>query len=318
MEGKGRKLTAAALLVSLVLVVAGCNGSNSGSNTGGNTTTGEGKLKVEASFYPMYEFTKQVAGDLADVHTLIPATVEPHDWEPTPKDIKRIERADVLVYNGAGLEGWVDQVLDSSGNEKLVVVEASKGIELQEGVKEESGETSGNGLDPHVWLSPAEAIKEVRSIQDGLSEAAPQHAAEFKKNADAYAAQLAELDTEFKEQLGSAKRKDFITQHASFGYLARDYGLTQVPIAGLSPDSEPSASQMADVVKLAKERDITTIFFETLVSSKVAETIAKEIGASSAVLNPIEGLTEEDKADHLDYQAIMKQNLEALTQALNK
>ncbi|AWB44492.1 zinc ABC transporter substrate-binding protein [Paenibacillus sp. CAA11] len=332
-----KKFSFAALLLSLslVFVTAGCGSNNSNTqssdktNTGGSNAKSEGKLNIEVSFYPMYEFTKNVAGDLADVHTLVPGSVEPHDWEPTPQDIASIEKADVIVYNGAGMEGWIDQVLAGSGNDKLVKVEASKGIEVMDSAEEEEHDHEHaadeeehdhdhGGLDPHVWLSPVQAIKEVRNIEAGLVQAAPAHKDEFKKNADAYVAKLEQLDQDFKDTFNNAKRKDFITQHAAFGYLARDYGLEQVAIAGLSPEQEPSASKMAEIVKFAKEHNTKTIFFETLVSSKVAETVANEIGAKSAVLNPIEGLTEEDKAKNLDYIALMRQNLEALKQALNE
>ncbi|WP_138493828.1 metal ABC transporter substrate-binding protein [Paenibacillus pinistramenti] len=314
----GRNKTVTALIISFALAVSGCS-------TGKDTSFSDqpGTLKVEVSFYPMYEFTKKVAGELADVHTLIPAGVEPHDWEPTPRDIGSIEEADVLVYNGAGLEGWVDQVVDALDSDKLVTIEASSGIDLINGFKEEEeGEAADpreeGGEDPHVWLSPVQAVKEVRNIQEGLSKAAPQYAAQFKSNADTYIAQLEELDQEIKQELTGVKRKDFITQHSAFGYFARDYGLEQIPIAGLSPDQEPSASSMADIVKFAKEHDTRTIFFETLVSSKVAQTVADEIGATTAVLNPIEGLTDEELADHLDYVSVMRQNLKSLAAALNE
>lgn len=162
------------------------------------------------------------------------------------------------------------------------------------------------------------AIQQVRNIEQGLSEAAPEHKEAFKANADAYVAQLEALDKEFQAGLKDSPRKDFVTQHAAFGYLAKQYGLTQVPIAGLSPDQEPSAAQMAEIIEFAKEHNVKTIFFETLVSSKVADTIAAELGAKSAVLNPIEGLTEEDIAAGLDYLGLMRQNLEALKAALNE
>lgn len=285
----------------------------------------------------MYEFTKHVAGDLADVENLVPPGMEPHDWEPTAKDMAAISEADVLVYNGAGLEGWVEQVLDSAGK-GLKSVEASKGIEIMEGSEEhEHGEEAEHahteeeqghdesdhdhdhgGLDPHVWLSPKLAIQEVHNIEKGLSEAAPEYADQFKSNADAYITKLEALDKEYADALKDTKRKDFITQHAAFGYLAKQYGLTQVPIAGLSPEQEPSAAQMAEIVKFSQEHNVKTIFFETLVSSKIADTIAKEIGAKSDVLNPIEGLTEEEMADGLDYIAVMQQNLKALKTALNE
>ncbi|GIO39587.1 hypothetical protein J41TS12_44480 [Paenibacillus antibioticophila] len=389
------------LLLSIMLVVAGCgsNANNAGSNQNAapdsapaNTAAGE-KLKIKTSFYPMYEFTRQVAGDLAEVENLVPAGVEPHDWEPSPQDMAAITDADVFVYNGAGMESWAEQVLDSAAGQHVLVIEASNSLEIMEGTPhshdheghdhahEEEGhdhdeadhahegeeahsheeadhdhegedhahddadhaheeeahdhdeadhahegeeahshdhDHDHGGLDPHVWLSPAMAIQQVRNIEKGLSEAAPEHKDAFKANADAYVAQLEALDKEFQEGLKDSLRKDFITQHAAFGYLAKQYGLTQVPIAGLSPEQEPSAAQMAEIIEFAKEHNVKTIFFETLVSSKVADTIAAELGAKSAVLNPIEGLTEEDIAGGLDYLGLMRQNLEALKAALNE
>lgn len=372
-----------ASFLSLMLILGGC-GSNAAevattpasttdSNTPAASTTEESaapaeKLKVETSFYPMYEFARNVGGDLADVELLVPAGTEPHDWEPTPQDIAKIEEADLLVYNGAGMESWVDQVLDASANGDLLAVEASKGIDIMEGSEEEgndhghdeaaeeghdhdhdaaaeedhdhdhdhdeaateehdhdheeeAGHTHNHdhgGLDPHVWLSPALAIEEVRGIEKAFAEKDPANAAQYKSNADAYVAKLEALNTEFKDGLSGTKRTDFITQHAAFGYLAREYDLTQVPIAGLSPEQEPSAQEMAEIVEFAKEHDVKTIFFETLVSSKVAEAIASEIGAKTAVLNPLEGLTDEEIAAGEDYLSIMRANLAALQAALNE
>ncbi|OBZ14834.1 zinc ABC transporter substrate-binding protein [Bacillus sp. FJAT-27264] len=332
----------AVLSLSSLLIAAGCGNNNASTNTGSSTNTSatataeaptapaSHKLNIKVSFYPMYEFTKNITGDLADVEALIPPGIEPHDWEPTAQDMAQITKADVLVYNGAGMESWVDQVLDSASGSKLVSVEASKGLDIMEGAEEEEDEHGHaheegddhhhdhGGLDPHVWLDPALAVKEVRNIEAALAAAAPEHAGDFKANADAYISKLEALDQEFREVTKKVKRKDFITQHAAFGYLAKEYGLTQVPIAGLSPEEEPSAAKMAEIVEFAKTHNVKTIFFETLVSSSVADTIAKEIGAKTAVLNPIEGLTEEDRSHNLDYLGIMRQNLEALKIALNE
>ncbi|KUP23455.1 metal ABC transporter substrate-binding protein [Paenibacillus sp. DMB5] len=359
----------AVLSLSAMLIAAGCGSNNSPSgnaaatNAGGNANTAAAdtaaapadKLDIKVSFYPMYEFTRHIAGDLADVELLVPAGVEPHDWEPTSQDMARITDADMLIYNGAGMESWTAQVLDSASGSKLIAVEASKGLEIMESAEGEEGghahehaeeahstedhdhehaeEAHGTvdhdhaeaghthdhgGLDPHVWLAPSLAIKEVRTIEAALTSAAPAHAAAFKANADSYIAELEQLDKDFKEGLAGTKRKDFITQHAAFGYLAKEYGLTQVPIAGLSPEQEPSAAQMAEIVEFAKANDVKTIFFETLVSSSVAETIAQEIGAKTAVLNPIEGLTDEERSSNMNYISVMRQNLEALKIALNE
>ncbi|WP_046227906.1 metal ABC transporter substrate-binding protein [Paenibacillus dauci] len=321
----------AVVVLGMSTVLAGC-GNSSPSATG--TTAGEGstdKLHIVTSFYPMQEFTSKVAGDLADVQVLIPPGTEPHDWEPTPQDIAKITDADMLVYNGAGLESWMTQVQDAVGTNGPKMVEASKGIQVMDGYHEEEeheGEEAHaaeeghdhdhGGFDPHVWLSPQQAQTEVRNIESSLSELAPDHAADFKKNADAYLAELQKLDTDYKTDLSNTKRKDFITQHTAFGYLARDYGLTQVGISGLSPEEEPTAAKMAEVVDFAKSNNVKTIFFETLVSSKVADTIANEVGAQTAVLNPLEGLTSEQEAAGENYISVMRENLAALTKALNE
>jgi zinc transport system substrate-binding protein len=276
----------------------------------------------------MYEFSKQVAGDRADVIGLIPAGAEPHDWEPTAKVMGQIKEADVFVYHGAGIESWVDKALRSVNKENLIVVEAAKGIELMEGIEEEDdhehkqGEKKSNEaekvMDPHVWLDPVLAQKEVQSIQTALEKADPANKDIYKKNAEAFIAKLQGLDKMFKEGLAGTKHKEFVTQHAAFAYMAKRYGLTQMAIAGLSPEEEPSAAKMADIVKFAKEHQVKTIFFETLAAPKVAETIAKEIGAKTSVLNPLEGLTDEDKKQGLNYLTIMQKNMEALKKALNE
>ncbi|URJ45698.1 metal ABC transporter substrate-binding protein [Paenibacillus polymyxa] len=318
------------LSAGLALILSGCgaksdNTATNASQTEPNTAQTADKLNVVTTFYPMYEFTKQVAGDHANVTALIPAGAEPHDWEPSAKDMAQVKDADVFVYNGI-VEGWAEQALSSASNDKRVVVEASKGLNLMEGTAEEEGEEAhaeeghdhDHVLDPHVWLNPVLAQKEVESIEAGLVAADPANKADYEKNADAYIAKLKELDTEFKTGLKDVKRKDFITQHAAFGYLAEQYGLTQVPIAGLSPEQEPTPNKLAGIIKFAKENNVKTIFFETLVDPKVAETVATEIGSKTDVLNPLEGLTDEDKQKNLDYLGVMKNNLEALKKALNE
>lgn len=315
-------------LISAVtaLLLAGCGDEGINNNNSGESEASGKKLKVVTSFYPMYEFSKQVAGEYADVIGLIPAGVEPHDWEPSAKDMAEIKEADVFVYNGL-VEGWAEQALESAPNDKRIVVEASGGIQLmeseehgheEEGHEEEEHEEEGGSLDPHIWLSPVLAQQEVLAIQEAFEKADPANKDAYKANADAYISKLKELDNAFKSGLQGVKHTEFVTQHAAFGYLAKEYGLTQVPIAGLSPEQEPSPEQMAEVVAFAKEHKIKTILFETLVDPKIAQTIADEIGAKTDVLNPIEGLTDEDKKDNLDYIGIMTKNLEALKKALNE
>ncbi|WP_046214130.1 metal ABC transporter substrate-binding protein [Paenibacillus wulumuqiensis] len=343
---KSSKALFITLSLSFILVIAGCGANKEAARPANSTSTpaNTAKLDIKTTFYPMYDFTRNVVGKYGDVENLVPTGVEPHDWEPTAKDLAEITDANVLVYNGAGMEDWIDQVKESATGGHLMTVEASQGINISEETEAEhehnhsaeheehspadhehhsDEETDQHdhdhgGLDPHVWLSPALAVQEVRNIEAALSQAAPEHKDDFKRNADAYIAKLEALDQEFKTELQNTQRKDFITQHAAFGYLAKEYGLTQVPIAGLSPDQEPSAEQMAEIVNFAKEHNIKTIFFETLASTSVAEAIANEIGAKSDVLNPIEGLTKDEMANGADYISVMKQNLTALKKALNE
>ena len=167
-------------------------------------------------------------------------------------------------------------------------------------------------------VDPVLAQQEVQTIADSFAAADPAHAADYKKNADTYIGKLKDLDTTFKSGLSNAKHRDFVTSHTAFSYLAKRYDLKQEPISGISPEQEPSASEMKGIVEFAKQHQVRTIFFETLVSPKVAEAVAREIGAETDVLNPLEGLTEAERASGLDYVGVMKKNLEALQKALAK
>ena len=280
-----------------------------------DTSSGK-KINVVASFYPMYDFATKVGGDKIEVTNMVPAGTEPHDWEPAATDIKNLEDADVFIYNGAGMEHWTEDVLNSLENKNLKAVEASKGLTLLEG-KEEEGEKE-NAYDPHVWLDPLNAKTEMENIKNALVEADPDNKDYYEQNYETYAEKFDQLDQEYKEGLSNTKSKDLITSHEAFGYLCQEYGLNQIGIEGLSPDSEPDASRMDEIIKFAKENNVKTIFFEELVSPKVSETIADEIGAKTAVLNPIEGLTDDEISAGEDYFSVMESNLKTLEDALNE
>ncbi len=320
---------------SLVLAACGSSAGNSavaGPSSGApapETSSEAGRdtsrLTVYTSFYPMYDFAKKVGGDKIELTNLVPAGTEPHDWEPATTDITGLENADMLIYNGAGMEHWVDKVLDSLENKDLVAVQASEGVELMEGhhghddeEEEEDGEheEEESGYDPHVWISIKNAKIEMETIKNALAEADPDNAQYYEDNYKEYAAKFDELDAAYAETLAALPNKDIIVAHQAFGYLCRDYGLNQVAIEGLSPDSEPDPARMAEIIRFAKDNHVTTIFFEELVSPKVAETIAKELGAKTDVLNPVEGLTDEQLAAGKDYLSVMADNLEALKAAL--
>ncbi|MBC1768438.1 zinc ABC transporter substrate-binding protein [Listeria welshimeri] len=310
-------------VLTFALVLAGCGASSD------KVSGDKDKLKIVTTFYPMYDFTKNVAGDKASVEMLIDAGTEPHDYEPSAKDIAKIEAADVFVYNSEDMETWVPSVLKSLDSKKLTVIDASKGIQLVEGTEEEEHhdheeeghdhdheEAHHHEHDPHVWLSPVLAQQEVTNIQNGLTKADKTNADTYEKNAANYNDKLKALDGKFKTAFEGSKQRDFVTQHAAFQYLAKEYNLHQVAIAGLSPDQEPSPARLAELQKYVKDNNISTIYFEEVASPKVAETLANETGAKLEVLSPIEGITDKEQKKGMDYIAYMEQNLKALQKTI--
>ncbi|XRG78773.1 metal ABC transporter substrate-binding protein [Rossellomorea sp. GAMAL-10_SWC] len=303
--------------ISLFLL-AGCS-SKSISTSNKSKENESKKIKIVTTFYPVYEFTKNVAKENADIKLLIPSSIEPHEWEPTPKDVGAIQNADLFIYNSPYMETWVPNIEKSLSNKKSSFIEASSGISLIKGQENEEKQGNNNHseqMDPHVWLSPVLAQKEVQNIAKALINIDPEHKEEYKKNSDDYIKKLKDLDNQYRTTLTNMKNKEIITQHAAFGYLTKQYGLVQVPIAGLSPSNEPSPSRLAELKQFAKSHDINTIFFEEVASPIVANTLANEIGAKTAVLNTVEGLSEEEQKQGIDYISVMQKNLQILKKVL--
>lgn len=300
---------------ALSIVLSGCAGRGKAADS---SASEGGKLKVMASFYPVYDFAVKIGGDKVNVTDMVPAGTEPHDWEPGTSDITGLENADVFVYSGAGMEHWVDSVLKSLENKKLAAVEASTGISLMEGHEEEgeAGKGAQEQYDPHVWLDPMNAKKEMENIKDAFVKADPENKDYYENNYKTYEEKFDALNQTYKDTLESLPGKVIVVSHEAFGYLCGAYGLTQMGIESLSPDSEPDPARMAEVIDFVKENNVKTIFFEELVSPKVAEAIAKETGAQTEVLNPIEGLSDEEIKGGDDYFSVMEKNLDVLKKAL--
>lgn len=275
-------------------------------------TTSKDTVSVATSFYPLYFFASEIGGKQTQVTNITPAGSEPHDYEPTPQDIVTISQSKLLILNGAGLEAWGDKIRSTIDTKNTTVVIASEGLsDLQE------NENGRQVVDPHIWLSPKRAGVEVERIADGLTVVDPTHSDLYTKNKATLLQKLSDLDTEYKQGLSQCDRREIVTSHAAFAYLAHDYNLTQVPIAGISPEEEPSPSQLAAIASFAKEHHATTIFFESLTSPKLSETIATEVGAKTEVLNPLEGLTQDDMQQGKNYFTIMRDNLHTLQTALS-
>lgn len=318
-----RVLALLTVFTLLPVLLTGCGTAAQGGADAASAATDATQMTVYTSFYPMYDFASKIGGDKIVLHNMVPSDSEPHTWEPSPSDITALENADVFIYNGAGMEHWVEDVLASLQNKDLVVVDSSANITLLPGGhshddededEDEHGEEES--FDPHVWLGIREAKQQLLAIKDALSQADPANKDYYEANYVKYAAEFDALDQEYTDTLSALPNKEIVVSHQAFGYLCAAYGLTQVAVEGLSPDSEPEPAKMAEIIDFVKEHNVRVIFFEELASPKVAETIAKETGATTAVLNTVEGLTDEQAAAGEDYLSIMRENLAQLKEAL--
>lgn len=305
------RIAAGAVVLLSALLLAAISGCTAASPVPGKAS----RLRVYASFYPMYDFAVKIAGDRADVVCLVPPGGEPHIWEPTAADITGLERADVFVYSGAGMERWVGDVLGTLSNKKLITVETSAGLTLLKGGDAHDG--GADAIDPHVWLDPKNAKRQTEAILRVLIQADPDGAARYEADFARYAAEFDKLDQEYRAALAPYAGREVVVAHQAFGYLCAEYGLIQVPVEGLTPESEPDPARIAEVIRIAREHDVRVIFFETAASPKVAQTIAKAIGADVAVLDPVAGLDKARIAAGEDYFSVMRGNLRALVSALS-
>ena len=293
-----------ALLAALLTlaVAAGCAGRAA---AGGFTA---GKLNVVTAFYPLQFLSERIGGDAVTVTNLTKPGAEPHDVELNPRQVARVADAGLAVYL-KGFQPAVDDAVAQEAKDRSFDVSSAVELLPYTGDAEES-EDGAN--DPHVWLDPVRFSTIAGALGERLAAADPAHAADYRARAAALREDLKSLDAEYAEGLRTCQRRELVTSHEAFNYLATRYGLKQVGITGVSPEAEPSPRRLAEVAATARDTGTTTIFFETLVSPKVADTIAREVGARTAVLDPLEGLTEKDA----DYFTVMRANLAALTTAL--
>ncbi len=266
-------------------------------------TTPLDRLNVVTTIYPLADFVKHVGGEFVYVSNLIPAGVEPHDYEPTPRQVAQVLEADVLIYLGGGLDDWAGDLVDEAARMGNLSLSIEKHVPLTE-------------HDPHIWLDPIAAEDIVTAIRDTLMAADPLHAEVYLHNAAVYLESLRALDSSFTSTLSHCQLNAIIVSHDAFSYLGRRYNFDIYPISGLSPEAEPSANDLVRLAQTARELGITTIFFETLVSPKLSATLAQEIAASTAVLNPLEGLSQAELQAGDNYLTVMDKNREALGSAM--
>jgi len=276
---------------------------------GADASSADGKVTILAAFYPLQFVAERVGGDAVKVTNLVKPGTEPHDVELNPEQVASIGRAGLVVYL-AGFQPAVDEAVEQQAKDRSFDVAGVAPLR-----DAPPGEESGkkDAKDPHIWLDPTRLAAIADRLAERLGKVDAGHAADYRSRAAALRTDLDKLDQEYGKGLATCQRRQIVTSHAAFGYLAERYKLEQIAISGVEPDADIPPQRLAEVTRLAKEKGATTIFFETLVSPKVAETIAKEVGAKTDVLDPIEGL-DEGSAD--DYLSVMRTNLGKLKPAL--
>ena len=309
-----RKIIALLLGTAVTLAAAGCGSRQNGA--------ADGKVTISVSFNALYELSAAVGGDKVAISVIIPDGTEPHDFEPRARDLAMLKDADIFVVNGLGMEDWADDAVKAAGNTDIRVVDASSGVEaisieeheeVQTGVHEGENEAEHEhgAYDPHIWLSPLCAVTMAGNIRDALVHTDPANSAYYDANYKSFTDALETLHAQYAEKLKNADNKSFVTGHAAFAYLCRDFGLVQNSVEDVFAEGEPGAQQLAALVGYCRENHITTIFTEALVSAAVFETLAREVGAS---VKPIYTMASaENGKSYLDR---MEENLSVIYESL--
>ncbi|MBS2771508.1 zinc ABC transporter substrate-binding protein [Anoxybacillus rupiensis] len=323
-----RKTLLAIILLVGSIMLFGCNKREEATDTNKPKNT----LTIYTTVYPLQDFAQKIGGRYIKAESIYPPGVEAHTFEPTTQTMKNLADADAFIYIGQGMEGFVDQTKQALKNEHVKLVEASKGIQLldsahhdEEGEEHERHEEAEGhdddghhhgDKDPHVWLDPILCITIAENIKNALIELKPDAKETFENNFASLKQQLLDIDQQLQAVVKDAPKKELLVSHAAYGYWEKRYGIEQLSIAGLSPTNEPSQKELAQIIQLAKKKQIHYVIFEQNVTPKVAEVVKNEIGAEVLRLHNLETLTSEDIKENKDYFTIMHQNINVLKQAL--
>lgn len=320
-----KKLITLFLVALLTCVLVACN--NNSTTTDNSTNENKDAISIYTTVYPLQYFAQRIGGDNVNVQSIYPIGSNEHTFEPTQKDMISLADADLFFYIGLGLEGFVESAEKTLANENVTFVAtaeniAEKDLDVSTGHShDEEADEHDHGdeeHDPHVWLSPVLSEQLATEIKEALIKAQPEKEQVFTENYNALVSDLQALNTDFEKMATETSSKTFFVSHAAFGYIAGQYGLTQVPIAGLNSQSEPSQKELAEIVDLAKKDNINYIFFEQNITSNLAEVIQKEVGADTLTLHNLSVLTQEDVDNKEDYFTLMHKNMDALKKALSK
>jgi zinc transport system substrate-binding protein len=285
----------------------------------------DNKITIVTTLFPLYDFSKIIGGDKVDVSLLLPPGVEPHSFEPTPGDIAKISKADIFIFTGEFMEPWAHEILSGISNKKLVVIDASKDVNMIPAAQkhehhehnEQHVHNEHEGMDPHIWLDFDNDKIIIDNITDALCNVDSANSDFYRTNTESYKAKLTALDAAYKTQLLDCKSKTIIFGgHYAFGYLANRYGLQYLAAQGLSPDSEPTATDLIALVEQIKKENIRYVFYEELTSPKVAETLTNETGTKMLLLNAGHNVSKTDLQNNVSFINIMTENLQNLKTGL--
>ena len=318
----GKKIAIGGGIAAAIIVVVLTSNISHQQNTQSATISSEQKLKVIASFFPMYEFTRNVAGNRADVSVFIPIGEEPHGWEPPTQQIQDVQNSQLFVYNGAGMETFIPAFLSTGNFPNTTFVRASQGIQMQNAdvihmnPDEAKPVIEQGGKDPHVWNDPVLAQQEVRNIANAMEKADPANAQYYESNAQSYIGKLSKLDQDIKLGLSNCQLHTFVSFHNAFNYFSQRYNLTDVWLSGLAPEAEVSPQDLARVEDTAKQNNVKIIFSEDLVDPKLAQSLATDIGAQTRILSPLEGINNTEQKEGVTFIDKWYQNLNSLKNGL--
>ncbi len=310
-----------ALFLSLSLLLTGCSTGTESSEK--KDESDQDKLSIYTTVYPLQYFTERIGGNFVQVNTIYPPGSDEHSFEPTQKDMMNLADADIFVYIGLGLEGFVEKAKNALKNENVTMLGAAEHIQLEETEHKENDEHDEDGhhhgdIDPHVWTDPVYAKDLALTIKDALIEKMPEQKEQFETNYSLLAKELDQLNQDFEKMVSESKHKEIIVSHSAFGYWEKRYGIKQISVAGLNTSNEPSQKQLQKIIEVAKKHNLKYVFFEQNVNSKLTEIIQKEIGAEPLVLHNLSVLTDDNIKNKATYFSLMEDNLEAIKKGLNE
>lgn len=303
-------LVSSIIAAVFLLSTVGCATSSQSANVGNKSESK--KPLLYATFFPVADLSKQIVGDKMEVKSVISGSQEPHDFELQTAQRAELSKADLIVYNGAGMESFISDLREAIGKDEKFL-DLSQGLTLLK--NKDAARTDNTAINPHTWLSVKNAQIELQTIYEKVSAIDPDNASYYRENLKKAQEKFQALDKKFQQEIAKipAEKRYFVASHAAFNYLADDYGLKQVAVTGISPEDEPSANQLATIAEFVKKHQISTIFFEGKATPKVAETLARTTGAKTGTLYTMEHLTKEE--ENLGYLGLMQKNLTNLMES---